>query len=85
MNQTSSRAAALAQVMRGAVRYDMRTGVYTVDGEPLSGAQRRTYAYLHMCRVIEPCSREAESVLQLTAQGEGLAGEWGLTSRKKVG
>lgn len=85
MKQTSSRAAALEQVMRGVVRYDVRTGVFMVEGAPLTGARRRTYSYLRTNDVVEPEAAEAESAIKLTSAGVALAEEWGLTSRANIG
>lgn len=80
LNQTGTRREVLGEVLGGRVSYASGTGVFTVDGEAVTGARRRTYAELRSSGLLGGGGEGSPTPLKLTPTGEAVAREWGLIS-----
>jgi hypothetical protein len=81
LNRTDARVAAMRAVIAGTVTYDSASGVYTLGGDTLTGAARRTYAELRTANVFKTSTARGSSTVELSLPvGQDLAREWGLTS-----
>lgn len=66
---TPRRRAALVQVLKGVVEYAVPTADFVVDGTPVGGWDRRTFADLRRVKMIEWSGDRGSVPVELTEQG----------------
>jgi hypothetical protein len=79
--RTEARKTVLEEVMAERVFFVGNLGTFYVDDRPVSGSRRRSYAEMRREGFVVGTGRPGKQLLKLTPKGEGLAKQWGLTSR----